>query len=309
MRAPVHSRLPALRLGLAAVAVLLVALPAAAPRAQQGGQGALAGTPLPDEQTFFAKARERLASNERLQGKYRFVERSTELNFNLFGKLGSGARQTFEVFPNPIRRLTYRRLVARDGVPVPPDQIAGQDRAYLVRLEDVRRALAGEGVSEREARLRRERDLAVKERSQADEAMQIFRFWIDRRETYAGQPAIVVRFEPKPDQDPQSREARIAYAFAGTAWVHEHEYEVMKLEAVAVDDVSFGWGMIGRLNEGMKVLITRMRLPDGTWVPERSHFVGNGRALMLRKVTIDDLREYSDYTPYDPEQLPTLLGR
>src|SRR5690349_18751774 len=303
VRPSVHPPRPALRLYVAAVALLLVAMPAATPRAQQGGQGPIAGPPLPDEETFFAKARERLASNERLQGNYRYVERSTELNLNFFGRLGSGARQTFEVFPNPVRRLTYRRFTARDGVPVPPEQIAAQDRAYLARLEDVRRALASEGLSEREARLKRERELAAKERGQVEEATRIFRFRIERREIYQGEPAIVVRFEPKPDQDPQTREARVAYAFAGTAWVHEYDYEVMKLEAVAVDDVSFGWGMIARLNEGMKVLVTRMRLPDGTWVPERSHFVGNGRALMLRKVTIDDLREYSGYTRYEPEQL------
>jgi hypothetical protein len=198
--------------------------------------------------------------------------------------------------------------VEREGVPVPAEQVAQQDRAYLARLDEFRQGLAREGASERDARLRRDRDQAAKERAQVAEATRIFIFRIDRRETYDGQPAIVVRFTPRPDQAPQSREARVAYAFAGTAWVHEHDYELMRLEATAVDDVSFGWGMIAKLNPGMKVLVTRTRLADGTWVPERSHFAGDGRALLLRKVVIDDLREYSGYTPYDPEQIRRFLS-
>jgi hypothetical protein len=295
-----------------ALAVLALAAPGAAerqPRQEGPATASAAASPLPDPEAFFAKARERLASNERRQGQFRYTERSTELDFNVFGRMGSGARQTFQVFPSPVRRMTYKRLIERDGTPVPPAQIAQQDRAYLARLDEYRRTLAREGASEREARLAREAERAARERAQVDEAVRIFTFRIERRETLHGHPAIVVSFTPKPGMRPSSREARVAYAFAGTAWVHEHEYELMKLEAEAKDNVSFGWGMIARLNAGMKVLVTRMRLPDGTWVPERSHFVGEGRALMLRKVTIDDLREYSDYTPWEPEQIRTALAQ
>jgi hypothetical protein len=290
------------------VAALLAGVPAAQERQPSPGPGAPdPGAPLPDEATFFARARERLASNERLQARYRYIERSTELNFNVFGRMGSGARQTFEVYPSPVRRMTYRRLLERDGQPIPPAQIAAQDRAFLARLDDYRKALAREGANERDARERRARERQLRERAQVDEATRIFTFKIERREQIGPHRAVVVSFTPKPGMRPQSREARVAYAFVGQAWVHEDEYELIRLEAEAKDDVSFGWGMIAKLNEGMKVLVTRVRLPDGTWVPERSHFKGEGRALMLRKVTVDDLREYSGYAPFEPERIREFL--
>ena len=307
MRAAPHSA----AIAAAIVAVLMTGLPAAQERRMSAGPGVAdpTGAPLPDEATFFARARERLASNERLQARYRYIEHSTELNLNLFGRLGSGARQTFEVYPSPVRRMTYRRLIENDGQKVSPDEIAAQDREYLANLDDYRRRLAREGASDRETREQRERERQQRERAQADEAVRIFTFKIERREQLGPHPAIVVSFTPKPGMRPQGREARVAYHFKGEAWVHEHEFEVIRLEAQAMDDVSFGWGMIGRLNKGLQMLVTRTRLPDGTWVPERSHFVGEGRALMLRKVKIDDLREYSGYTPFDPGRIRDLLAQ
>ena len=43
-----------------------------------------------------------------------------------------------------------------------------------------------------------------------DDAVATLRFNIDRRETVNERDAIVVRFEPRPEADPQTREGRMA---------------------------------------------------------------------------------------------------
>lgn len=262
---------------------------------------------LPDPETFFARARERLASNEALLNRYTYKERRTELKLNPFGHLGTGPLLVFEVYPAVEPAMTYRRLIMRDGVRLPADEIADQDEEYRQKYEEWRERLRREDSDERHARVRRQQEQEAKLRAQAREILALFDFTIDRRERWHGEPAIVVRFKAKPDADPRSREARVAVAFVGEAWVHETEYEVMHLEAATVKDVSFGWGMVAKLHEGAKTSLTRRRV-NGVWLPSETHFNGTGRALLFRHVTLNYAREYFDYRPYDPTEPPPIAG-
>jgi hypothetical protein len=269
--------------------------------------GAQADRPLPDAEEFFAAARERLASNTLLWRRYRFKERRTELKLNPFGAMGTGPVKVFQVFPSVDEKMTYRRLVQRDGQPVPQDEIAEQDREYSERYRQWQKELESEGARDREARRRREAETRKREEAKAREVLGLFVFTIDRREMLNGEPAIVVRFEPKPGAQPSSREARVAGVFSGEAWVHETEFEVMQVAATSIDSVSFGWGMIARLNEGAKVRMTRTR-SNGVWLPAETRFSGSGRALVVRKVDIDYVSQYFDYAPSDPTVPPPIPG-
>lgn len=268
---------------------------------------AQAGAPLPDPETFFARARERLSGNEALQNRFAFKERRTDLKLNPFGRIGSGPVLVFEVYPSVDPAMTYRRLVERDGKPVPGEEVAVQDEAYKEKYEQWRESLLRENADERQARAKKRAEVEARLRAQAREVLDLFTFTIDRRETWRGEPAIVVRFAAKPDARPRSREARVAVVFSGEAWVHETEYEVMHLKAETIDDVNFGFGMVARLHEGAHTMLSRNRV-GSTWLPTSTKFTGTGRALLFRRVTINYAREYFDYRPYDPNDPPPIAG-
>ena len=198
--------------------------------------------PLPAADAFFAAARERLASNALLQRRYKFKERRTELKLNPFGQMGTGVVEVFQVFPAVEEEMTYRRLIERDGRAIPADELAKQDREYRARYAAWQREIAGEGADDREARVNREEKTRRKEQAQAKELLNLFDFTIVRRDELEGEPTIVVRFAPKPNGRPSSREGRVASAFSGEAWIHEHEFEVMKVEGTSSTAVAFGWG-------------------------------------------------------------------
>lgn len=281
---------------LVALALLVIA---AVPRAQS--------PPLPDQDTFFAEVRKRLASNDRLMSRFSYRERSTELKLNPFGHMGTGPERVFEVYPHPAEDLTYRRLVEEDGRTLTREELHEQDLKYLRELDEWKRRLEREGQSEREERLRKAEEALAKERELAREALDMFTFTIVARDTWEGNPAIVVAFEARPDARPRTREGRVARAFKGRAWVHETEYEVMHVEATATDDVGFGWGIIARLHRGSEVRFTRRRIA-GVWLPVETAFDGTGRALLVRKVTIHFRRTYYDYRPFDVSELPARLA-
>ncbi|MEZ5287416.1 MAG: hypothetical protein R2712_21975 [Vicinamibacterales bacterium] len=263
--------------------------------------------PLPDQDAFFARVRTRLASNDRLQLAYSYRERITELKLNPFGRMGTGPVRVYEVYPHPVDELTYRRLVERDGARLDARELADQDRDYRRRLDAWQRRVAREGESERQARLREAEDVKRKDEARAKEALDLFTFAIEGRAVLDGEPAIIIGFTPRTDVSPRTREGRVAHAFAGRAWVHEREYEVMRVDAHAQDDVSFGFGLIARLHKGSTARFLRTRVGDA-WLPSFTRFQGTGRALLVRKVTIDYERDYSDYRAFDPADLPARLG-
>lgn len=262
---------------------------------------------LPDRESFLAEARKRLASNELLQSRYSYRERVTEVRFNPFGAIGTGPIEVYEVYPVVPGQLTYRRLIERGGAPIPQAELTLADRQFLARYREWQRNLAREGQDERQARLKREAAEREKDRARAGEAVGLFQFTLERRDQLEGQPVILVRFARRPNVQPRSREGRVAASFAGTAWVHEHEHEVMRVEAEAVDDTVFGYGVIARLHEGAKALFLRRKFGEA-WLPVETRVTGTGRAMLFRKVNINYLREYSDYRPFDAATFTQRLG-
>jgi hypothetical protein len=223
------------------------------------------GRPLPDEAPFLTTARENLGRSQREQYKYGYKERRSELHTNPFGRLGSGeGTSTWEVTPVVDGTAFTRRLVERDGKPV-----------------------AGAATERQERRARRGR-------SPLEDAAAVLAFAIDRREVRDGRETVVVKFEPKPDADPQTREGKIAKAFSGFIWVDEAAREVVRAEATAIDDISYGV-FVARLHKGTTVTLVRERVDDGIWLPTSIQFKGRGRAMLFRRLNVDHAIEWFDY--------------
>ena len=250
--------------------------------------------PLPSRDAFFAAIRARLTQSYQRENQMAYKERGTELQLNPLGRMGAGPEMLAEVYPHPVRSLTYRRVIERNGRRLPASEIVEQDRRHLEKI-----ANAGPAPEDDQRAARQRREMQA-------EVLDVFNYRIVERVRLDGQPAIVVGFEPKPDARPQTREGRVAASFVGRAWVHEHEFELMRLEADAVKDVAFGWGMIARLHRGSHFESTRRKI-DGNWQTTATEFTGSVRALMVRRATIKMHREYFDYRPYDHTQLESLL--
>ncbi len=222
---------------------------------------------LPEEESFFAAVRENMARANREQNRYAYKERRTELHTNPFGRLGTGDVVVYDVTPGPEPGITFRRLLEKNGKPV-----------------------LNSKPERREQRVRAAR------RSTVDDTVNVLDFAIDRRETVNGRSAIVVRFEPKRGAEAETREGRMAKAFHGSIWVDEAAREVMRVEATAIDDLSYGLGLIARMRKGSAVTLIRERTDDRIWLPTSIKFKGDGRALFaLRKLTIDFSVEWFDY--------------
>jgi hypothetical protein len=222
--------------------------------------------PLPDRDAFFKAVEANLQRAQREQWKYAYKERRTDVHTNPFGRIGTGGTSVYDVTPGPEAGVSVRRLIERDGVPVSDAKPERQDR--------------------------REHPQA---RTGVDDVVDTLAFTMERRELRDGRETIVVGFKPRADARPQTREGKIAKVFTGSIWVDEAAEEVVRVEATAIDTMSYGFGLIARLNEGTRVTLTRAPVDEAIWLPTTVRMVGEGRAILFRHLDIDFAIDWFDY--------------
>src|SRR5438309_5589313 len=123
-----------LRASLLALILLLPALPSRADDSR----------PLPEAREFLEEVRENLRSDQLLVERYTFTERFTERRLDSRGAVKKVRTETYEVYPSAEPGKMYRRLIARDGKPLPDAELAEQDKKQKARAEKKERRLAEE---------------------------------------------------------------------------------------------------------------------------------------------------------------------
>jgi hypothetical protein len=294
----------------AAVVILTAAAAGVVLRAQES-------RPLPSQDALFKAVQANLIRAERVDYQYAFRERRTDIHTNPFGKLGTDGSTVADVYPSATAALTYRRVLERNGVALTPQQLAEQDREYQQRASEVLRRLA---MEEPDAKRRRDREgerAAARGQRRIADVVNALQFKIQGRAMHDGVSAIVVTFTPRPDAMPETRQGRIAQKFGGTVWIDEAAMEVMRLEAKAIEDISFGYGLIARLGEGTVATATRRRIDGDLWLPTQLTLKGRGRAAVFRPLVIDFKADWFDYrrleggslTPFPDARVQRESGR
>ncbi len=253
---------------------------------------AIQNGPLPDSQAFLQEARERLARSQQVWHQYAYKERRTDVQVNPFGRMGVTGTRVLEIYRPANPALGYRHVIERNGVGVPRHELEKMRVDYRAR---VLAELQGRGEDGELRQKREQEDAAARQRAQAvvTDVLNTLHFEVVRRERRKGASTIVVAFAARPDAKPSTRQGRIAKAFKGNAWIDEASREVLSVDAVAVDDVSFG-GFIAKLYEGTVATLERREIEPGVWMPTNVKFTGEIRAL-FRKARIEYVIEWFDY--------------
>jgi hypothetical protein len=249
--------------------------------------------PLPDEQIFLREARETLSRSQQQWHRYSYKERRTDVHVNPFGRMGAGDVRVLEVRPSVNPALTYRRVIERNGKPVAKHELDRQDAEYRARVAEAERDAADDDDDDRRERERDDELGRRRAQMTIADVLNTLAFHVLRREYRDGRPMIVVSFAARQNARPTTRQGRIAKAFKGEAWVDEASKEVVSVDAVAIDSVSFG-GFIAKLYEGTRAVVQRREIEPGVWMPTNVHLSGDIRAL-FRKTRLDYVVEWFDY--------------
>ena len=228
-------------------------------------------------------------ARSRLWHRYAYKERRTELHTNPFGRLGTGDTIVTEVRPAPDPRLTYRRVLERNGVALSKAELDRQDAAYRSRIA----RLAREDDSSDAGRTLRDDQLA-RRRAQMmfDDVVNTLQFDVVRREFLGGKPVIVVCLR---------RNQMRGRPQGGTARQGVHGQSVVR-RSVAGTHASQRRGhrrcVVWRLRcqglQGHGGVRRASQIEPGVWMPTKLTLTGEFRAL-FRRARIDHTVEWFDY--------------
>ena len=82
------------------------------------------------------------------------------------------------------------------------------------------------------------------------------------------------------------------------AWISEDDHELVKLEAEAIDDLSFGLGVLAKLHKGARLSFLRRKVNGEVWLPAVVNYSGNARVGLLFMLRRSGTSEFSGYRKY-----------
>lgn len=177
--------------------------------------------------------------------------------------------------------------------------------AYREKRIDIRRDETGAEIgrtekvfdvdpARRETRLRDEAGDRRNENEIVDDVFRVYSFHLTGREELDGHETIAFTFQPVPGATPRTSEGKLLRKFSGRAWVAERDHQLMRLEVESTDDVSFGFGLLARLHKGSQ-MVFECRPVNDVWLPSELRYSGDARVLLVKKLHLERIREYSDY--------------
>ena len=261
----------------------------AVPRAQP-----LAADLPSDTAAFMKKVRDAARLDYEIQKEFSYIERRRDIRLSRLGKVTVGGIRTFEVYPSPIPGRTYKRLIAVDDKPLDPAELARRDAERERSLGEREARLQAETPRQRAERLvkeaqeKRERDAVL------DDALAVFQITFVGREIVDGQPLLIANATPRPGARVATREGRWLKQFAGQVWISQRDYQIARLDMRALDDVSIGWGIVGRVHKGSRFVFARRKVED-TWLPSEVTLEATGRTLLFRRFQIATTTTFSGY--------------
>ncbi len=123
---------------------------------------------------------------------------------------------------------------------------------------------------------------------------------------FAGREKGLLRFDFRPDPEfsPKDREAQMYRGMEGTVWIEPEQERIVQIQGKLVKDVTFGWGIFGRLNKGGIYEIAQTQLSPGTWRITALNVDVKGRTFLvdtfrfLRKETSSRFQPVSSAMTY-----------
>jgi hypothetical protein len=227
------------------------------------------------------------ASQARLE-QYIYVERDEARELDDHDRAKKVTARTHEL--RMIEGSPYRRLLERDGKPLPADEQELQE-AFLKDNLDRRKKESKEERAKRMAEWERKRD---RFKAALREIPDAFDFQLAGEETLNGRKVWVVAATPKKGYEARDRYARPFSELNSRLWIDQKESQLVKMTSEVRDTISIGLILI-RIAKGSRAEVVQERLADGTWAPKRIWYRISARIGLFRKLHIEDESLYWGY--------------
>jgi hypothetical protein len=93
-----------------------------------------------------------------------------------------------------------------------------------------------------------------------------------------------LHFEPNPNFSPPDMQGRVLGTMAGTLVVNKEQNRIETISGKLTQDVTIGWGLLGRLREGGTFRVERREVAPKLWQIIETHVHIDGKALFFKTI-------------------------
>jgi hypothetical protein len=254
--------------------------------------------PLPDQTAFLKETRKNLQTDGSLQSSYMYIETQREVKLDKDGRKTEESVKVYESYPGLPGEPRWERLISEDGVPVSAEELAEQDRERAKKANDMARRLETQPAKERARQEREWREYRQEREKAVSDIYTVFDIKMIGRERVEGHDTIAFTLTPRPESRPKTREGGLMKNFNVRAWISETDYELVRLEAQAIDNIGFGLGVLARLHKGAELSFLRRKINGEVWLPAVAKYSGSARVGLLWTLRRTGTYEYTGYKKF-----------
>ncbi len=252
-----------------------------------------------DAETLLRRVIESQRRQQELTREYAFRETTVTRDLDTHGRIKRARSETALVTPAPGGE--YRRLVAKDGGPLSPEEESREERKFQKHLKEQLRVSAEERDRKTKHKLERR---AERFQERLREAIEVFDFEPLSDEVIQDVPLRVFRFSPKPGYQGRSRSTKIFARMEGKVWIDPLRDQLAKLQIHSVKNLKFLGGIFGRVSEGSEAFAEGWfdGEPDkGVWLLDEVTVSLDARLYFLKNYRQRIEIDYHDYQRYRVE--------
>ena len=148
----------------------------------------------------------------------------------------------------------------------------------------------------------------VREKEDADRTLRIVKALPDAfRYQYAGKEPgsaemgksgdelVKLTFTPNPDYSPPSRVEQALEGMQGFLLIDTAAQRIARIDGTLFRDVSFGWGIIGKLDKGGHFVVQQADVGDGTWDITAMSLRMTGKILLFKGISMISDETFTDF--------------
>jgi hypothetical protein len=207
------------------------------------------------------------------------------------GEVKSTEIKTFDI--NFYFGEEYQRLVAIDDKPLDEKEAKKEEEKlnkFLAKYRD-------ESEHDREKRLAKEKKEREEGRRFLLDVVNAYDFRLVGDETIEGVETYVIEGTPRPDFHPTEPHADMLKKIKGKAWIEKKNYNWVKVEAEAMDTISFGLFLF-RIHPGSRFAFQQTFVNNEVWIMKRLDIHGGARIALFKNENIDQEDVLSNFKKF-----------
>lgn len=123
----------------------------------------------------------------------------------------------------------------------------------------------------------------------------------------AGDKLVRLKFSPNPSYSPPTRVEQVLQGMEGYLLIDPRAQRLAIVDGTLFKDVTFGWGIFGRLDKGGHFRVQKADVGDGFWEITAMTLNFNGKILLIKSLSIVSDEVFSDFQRL-PDDVPFAQG-